>query len=349
INARKIVVETNDRKFSRTFIVPESAKPVSGLRVGASIFQGTFLASSDEYVCDIDGKILLNEKVKKVIVRTPLGEEDTYVLSVDVYNPTVIKKSVHVKAGQTIADGKKIYAKSTGRVSIVEFALRKEIVIQKTKKKKLYPGYLFVEMVMNDHTWEFVRGTPFVMGFVSAGGRPLPLKPEEAHYVLRMAGLEQAPQIKQQVTKVELEIQSGDGVKIITGPFEGFTGVVKEVDEERQELKVNVTIFGRETPVTVNLTEVEKSLIRIIDKDGALKITSFNNPGGVVDLLKTLLNQKLDRNANDKASSSSSSSSAIIPLISWSFCDEALCVCAITRTADAISNSTSNSSNLQSL
>lgn len=258
INARKIVVETNDKKFSRTFIVPESAKPVSGLRVGASIFQGTFLASSDEYVCDIDGKILLNEKVKKVIVRTPLGEEDTYVLSVDVYNPTVIKKSVHVKAGQTIADGKKIYAKSTGRVSIVEFALRKEIVIQKTKKKKLYPGYLFVEMVMNDHTWEFVRGTPFVMGFVSAGGRPLPLKPEEAHYVLRMAGLEQAPQIKQQVTKVELEIQSGDGVKIITGPFEGFTGVVKEVDEERQELKVNVTIFGRETPVTVNLTEVEK-------------------------------------------------------------------------------------------
>lgn len=258
INARKIVVETSDKKFSRTFVVPESAKPVSGLRVGASVFQGTLLASSDEYVCDIDGKIILNEKVKKVIVRTSLGEEDAYVFSVDVYNPAIVKKSLQVKAGQTIADGKKIYAKSTGRVSIVEFALRREIVIQKTKKRKLYPGYLFVEMVMNDHTWEFVRGTPFVMGFVSAGGRPLPLKPEEAHYVLRMAGLEQAPQMKQQVTKVELEIQPGDGVKIITGPFEGFTGVVKEIDEEKQELKVNVTIFGRETPVTVHLTEVEK-------------------------------------------------------------------------------------------
>jgi len=97
------------------------------------------------------------------------------------------------------------------------------------------------------------------MGFVSAGGRPLPLKPQEVHYIMRLAGLEEVQQqAKPQVTKVELEIQVGDSVKIITGPFEGFVGVVKEVDEEKQELKVNITIFGRETPVTVHVSEVEK-------------------------------------------------------------------------------------------
>ncbi|MFN4223846.1 MAG: transcription termination/antitermination protein NusG [Fervidobacterium nodosum] len=258
INARRIIVETMDKKFSRTYIIPESAKPVTGLRVGSNVFQGTFLAASDEFICDMDGRVIVNEKVKKVVVRTSFGDEDVYIIPADVYNSAVVKKGVQLKAGQILAEGKKIFSKSTGRVSVVDFATRREIVIQKTKKKKLYPGYLFVEMIMNDHTWEFVRGTPFVMGFVSAGGRPLPLKPEEVHYILRMAGLEETVQAKPQVAKVELEIQPGDAVKIITGPFEGFSGIVKEVDEEKQELKVNVTIFGRETPVTVHLNEVEK-------------------------------------------------------------------------------------------
>ncbi|MGC8820264.1 MAG: transcription termination/antitermination protein NusG [Fervidobacterium sp.] len=258
VNARKITIETTDRKFSRTYIIPETAKIVNGLRIGSSVFQGTLLAASDEYICDIDGRIIGNEKVKKMIVRTALGDEDVYIVPVEVFNPAVGKKGGQLRAGQLLAEGKKIYSKSTGRISIVEFATRKEILVLKTKKKKLYPGYLFVEMIMNDHTWEFVRGTPFVMGFVSAGGRPLALKLEEVHYILRMAGLEETPEVKKEVTRIELEIQPGDAVKIITGPFEGFTGVVKEVDEEKQELKVNVTIFGRETPVSVHLSEVEK-------------------------------------------------------------------------------------------
>lgn len=258
ISSRRIVIQTTDRKFSRTYVIPETAKPVSGLRVGTSVFQGTALASSEDYICDIDGKIIINDKVKKVIVRTPLGDEDVYVVHGDVFNSSSTRKGVTLKAGQMLAEGRKIFAKSSGRISLVDFPTRKEIIVQKTRKRKLYPGYLFVEMVMNDHTYDFVRGTPFVMGFVSAGGRPIPLKPKEVHYVLRMAGIEETPQVQQQVTKVELEIQVGDSVKIITGPFEGFVGVVREIDEERQELKVNVTIFGRETPVSVHLSEVEK-------------------------------------------------------------------------------------------
>ena len=258
ISSRRIVIETTDRKFSRTYVIQETAKPVSGLRVGTSVFQGTALASSEDYICDIDGKIIINDKVKKVIIRTPLGDEDVYVVHGDVFNSSSTRKGVTLKAGQMLAEGRKIFAKSSGRISLVDFPTRREIVVQRTRKRKLYPGYLFVEMVMNDHTYDFVRGTPFVMGFVSAGGRPIPLKSKEVHYVLRMAGIEETPQVQQQVTKVELEIQVGDSVKIITGPFEGFVGVVREIDEERQELKVNVTIFGRETPVSVHLSEVEK-------------------------------------------------------------------------------------------
>ncbi|MBP7303819.1 MAG: antitermination protein NusG, partial [Fervidobacterium sp.] len=178
ISSRRIVIETTDRKFSRTYVIPETAKPVSGLRVGTSVFQGTALASSEDYICDIDGKIIINDKVKKVIVRTPLGDEDVYVVHGDVFNSSSTRKGVTLKAGQMLAEGRKIFAKSSGRISLVDFPTRKEIIVQKTRKRKLYPGYLFVEMVMNDHTYDFVRGTPFVMGFVSAGGRPIPLKPK---------------------------------------------------------------------------------------------------------------------------------------------------------------------------
>nr|2LQ8_A Chain A, Transcription antitermination protein nusG [Thermotoga maritima] len=128
---------------------------------------------------------------------------------------------------------------------------------QRRKSEKLFPGYVFVEMIMNDEAYNFVRSVPYVMGFVSSGGQPVPVKDREMRPILRLAGLEEYEEKKKPV-KVELGFKVGDMVKIISGPFEDFAGVIKEIDPERQELKVNVTIFGRETPVVLHVSEVEK-------------------------------------------------------------------------------------------
>jgi transcriptional antiterminator NusG len=112
---------------------------------------------------------------------------------------------------------------------------------------------------MNDEFWHFVRTVPGIIDFVSSGGRPIPINDKEAKVLLRLAGVEETPQVeKEKEIKIEFDFEVGDSVKIVSGPFEGFVGSVKEINPEHNELKVSVTIFGRETPVTVHTSEVEK-------------------------------------------------------------------------------------------
>ncbi len=123
---------------------------------------------------------------------------------------------------------------------------------KKTVQKKIYPGYVLVEMIMDDYTWFVVRNTSGVTGFVGpvgSGVRPVPLPDDEVDKILRQMGLVEP-------AKVNLDISSGQLVKITKGPFEGFRGVV--VNIERDKIKVLLTMFGRETPVEVEFNQVEK-------------------------------------------------------------------------------------------
>ncbi|KAF2960041.1 transcription termination/antitermination protein NusG [Thermotoga sp. 38H-to] len=256
-NVRKIVVETIDRKYTKTYYIPESAGIEPGLRVGTKVKQGLPLSKSEEYICELDGKIVEIERMKKVVVQTSDGEQDVYYIPLDVFDRDRIKKGKEVKQGEMLAETRKFFARISGRVEVVDYLTRKEIRIYKTKRRKLFPGYVFVEMIMNDEAYNFVRSVPYVMGFVSSGGQPIPVKDREMRPILRLAGLEEYEEKKKPV-KVEIGFKIGDMVKIISGPFEDFAGVIKEIDPERQELKVNVTIFGRETPVVLHISEVEK-------------------------------------------------------------------------------------------
>ncbi len=194
--------------------------------------------------------------MKRVVVQTDSGEEDVYYVYREMFDSSVFKKEVSVKAGDLLAEGKKYRALSSGKVEVRDLGTRKEILISKTKRRKLFPGYVFIEMIMNDEAYSFVRSVPGVYGFLSEGRRPAPVKDREARAILRLAGLEEYETKK--AAKIEFEFSVGDTVKIISGPFEDFTGVVKEIDPEKQELKVSVTIFGRETPVELHVSEVEK-------------------------------------------------------------------------------------------
>lgn len=126
---------------------------------------------------------------------------------------------------------------------------------RKTVQKRIYPGYVLVEMVMTDSSWYVVRNTPGVMGFVSPtegnSSRPVPLLPEEISKIKQNMGLE-AP------AKVSIKLEVGQTVRIVRGPLQDKTGVVAEIDATREKVKVLVEMFGRETTADVDLGNVEK-------------------------------------------------------------------------------------------
>lgn len=121
-----------------------------------------------------------------------------------------------------------------------------------TSKRLMYPGYVLVEMEMNDDLWHAVRSTPRVTGFVGGGNTPVPLSAREVDEILhRQATSAERPRPKQTFEKSET-------VRIIDGPFTNFSGKVDEVNTERNTLRVLVTIFGRATPVELEFGQVEK-------------------------------------------------------------------------------------------
>lgn len=133
---------------------------------------------------------------------------------------------------------------------------QKEIEIkdgkQKERTKKMFPGYILVEMVMSDEAWYVVRNTPGVTGFIGSSGKgakPTPLQPYEVDNILRNMGISRFD------TDKELEV--GTKVKIIAGPFNGMYGTISTIDMENQKLELNVDLFGQETTVEVELSQIE--------------------------------------------------------------------------------------------
>lgn len=119
-----------------------------------------------------------------------------------------------------------------------------------TVKEKIFPGYLLIQMVLDDITWLAVRTTPGITGFIGTSNKPTPLPKEEVETIKRFMSLE-APKFK-------TAFSQGEAVKITDGPFAEFLGTISEIDEEKGKLKVLVSIFGRETPVELDFLQVAK-------------------------------------------------------------------------------------------
>lgn len=125
--------------------------------------------------------------------------------------------------------------------------------IKKEKTKKMFPGYVFVEMVMSDEAWYAVRNTPGVTGFIGSSGKgakPTPLLPQEIDRILVNMGMSRVD--------VESELKVGDKVNVIDGPFKGMMGTIDSIDMENSKLNVLIDLFGQETPVEVELYQVSK-------------------------------------------------------------------------------------------
>ena len=120
---------------------------------------------------------------------------------------------------------------------------------RRTVRKRVFPGYIFVQMVMDDDSWYVVRNTPAVTGFVGSGPRPTPISDEEVEKILRRMETEQP--------RIRVSFQEGETVRITQGPFADFMAVVDELYPERGKIRLLVSFFGRETPVEMDFLQVE--------------------------------------------------------------------------------------------
>lgn len=124
---------------------------------------------------------------------------------------------------------------------------------KKVAMKKFFPGYVLAEMIMTDDSWYVVRNTPGVTGFVGSSGhgtKPTPLLPHEVDQLLKRIGM------ADKTVKVDFELK--ENVKVTDGPFTDFMGTIENIDLDKQKVKVHVNMFGRETPVELDFSQVEK-------------------------------------------------------------------------------------------
>ena len=121
-------------------------------------------------------------------------------------------------------------------------------------ERKFFPGYVLAKLDMNDHVWHMIKDTPKVSGFLGTGGnKPVPITEKEAQRLIQ--------QVQEGIDRPRPSVvyDIGEDVKVVDGPFASFNGIVEEIDEEKQKLKVTVSIFGRATPVELEYAQVEKA------------------------------------------------------------------------------------------
>ncbi|WP_380875072.1 transcription termination/antitermination protein NusG [Sphingomonas sp. DBB INV C78] len=145
-------------------------------------------------------------------------------------------------------------------VEAVEVPTEKVTEVRRGKKitsdRKFFPGYVLAKLSMNDDVYHLVKNTPKVTGFLGSSGKPQPISEAEAARILNTKEEAAAAAPK---TKIKVDFEIGDSVKVLDGPFASFNGVVEELDFEKSKVKVSVSIFGRATPVELDFEQVERA------------------------------------------------------------------------------------------
>jgi transcriptional antiterminator NusG len=173
-----------------------------------------------------------------------LGERKWYVIQTFTGHEDKVKQAIE----QTIelkSLQKKVFQVLVPTEETVEIKGGKRI----EKVKKMFPGYVFLEMVLDEESWYLIRETPGVARFIGTKVKPTPVSEREMQRVLKQLGREE---------RLEITFEKGEAVRVISGPFRGYTGTVDEINAEKGKLKVLINIFGRDTPVEVNFEHAQK-------------------------------------------------------------------------------------------
>lgn len=176
-----------------------------------------------------------NENAKWYVVRTFSGHENKVKTLIE--NELKDNEELRTKIFEVLVPTEKVFEVKDGK--------------KRTKKKNFFPGYILVCADLDIKAKDFILNTPSVMGFLGTQKTPIPLQPDE---VKRIVGrISQSDETE----RTETVFRAGDFVKIIDGPFNNFSGIVEEVNEEKMKIKVMVSIFGRKTPVEIDFVQAE--------------------------------------------------------------------------------------------
>jgi transcriptional antiterminator NusG len=182
---------------------------------------------------------------QKAPVESPAEEAQWYVIHAYSGHEEKVKKNLEKRIESMDMQDK---------ILQVLVPMEDEIEIKDGKRrhvqKRIFPGYILVRMVMSNDSWFVVRNTPGVTSFVGSANSPVPLQEKEVRAIQK--------QMKQEAPKIRVEFQVGESVRVVDGPFTDFHGKVDEINPEKGKLKVLVNMFGRETPVELDLLQVEK-------------------------------------------------------------------------------------------
>jgi transcription termination/antitermination protein NusG len=173
------------------------------------------------------------------------AERRWYVLQTLTGNEDLVKQSIDraVKSGELL---NKVFNVLVPEEDIVEIKDGKRV----EKKKKMFPGYVFVEMSLDESSWHAMKQTPGVARFIGNKTHPIPVSDREMQRVLKQLGVREE--------QIEISFEKGEAVRIISGPFRGYTGSVEEINPSKNKIKALVNIFGRDTPVEIAFEQAEK-------------------------------------------------------------------------------------------
>ena len=188
------------------------------------------------------------EKTEEVpqAVQAPAAEDRKwYVIQTLTGNEELVKASIERTIKQFSLENK-VFSVLVPEEDIVEIKEGKRV----EKKKKMFPGYVFVEMILDESSWHAIKQTPGVAKFIGNKTRPIPVTDREMQRVLKQLGVREE--------RIDVFFEKGEAIRIISGPFRGYTGSVEEINTQRSKIKALVNIFGRDTPVEINFEQAEK-------------------------------------------------------------------------------------------
>ena len=234
----------------------EAAMPEDAARdivVEEEVVADTIVAASNEIVDDVGDEDELFVEEAPVRARSPFDRPGRwYVVHTQSGHEKKAQQNLAARTASMNME-ERIYESVIPMEDVVEFKNGKKVVVQ----KKMFPGYLLVRAELDDDAWYVVRNTPSVVNFVGSGGKPAPLPRSEVENFLaeKEEGTDATPAKR---TKARLEYEMGETVRVKEGPFADFSGEIVEINEDQLKVKVLVNIFGRETPVELEFSQIAR-------------------------------------------------------------------------------------------
>ncbi|MBE0635286.1 KOW motif-containing protein [Candidatus Bipolaricaulota bacterium] len=267
---QRVIVEMTNRN-EEVYLVPADKRIRRDIRVGEKIRNGVPLTSdSDEkYVVVNRGTIVSRDKVRRITFTYADGKEKKRIVPEKYLSR--IRSGLDLEAGDLIETEDQIASRASGLLKVKEYKDKRIVMIQRIEKRRLFPGYVFARMGLEEEQMmELIDGIKGAVRYVGSRYKPMPIEGPEMKVIKRKAGLLATPSVTASAMargdasddhrepRVEIDFTVGEVVEIVDGPFADFTGAIREIDKEAEELTVMVKIFGRETPVRLGFEGIEK-------------------------------------------------------------------------------------------